>query len=143
MKIHQLTPVYAVSPQINPEDFSALVEAGFTTIINNRPCSEIPPSHQADVMKIAADAAGLNFIVLPATQEMMNPDLAAQQKEVCAQSDGPVLAYCASGTRCTIIWAMMQVGEMDTYSIMNIAADHGYDLLMMRDQLDTLADNKY
>jgi uncharacterized protein (TIGR01244 family) len=141
MEIHQLTPVYAVSPQINPEDLPAIAEAGFTTIINNRPCNEIPQSHQADIMKIAADAAGLNFIVLPASHAMLNPDLAAQQKEVCSQSDGPVLAYCASGTRCTIIWAMMQAGDMDTYKIVKIAADHGYDLRMMRDQLDSMAGN--
>ncbi|MDE0969203.1 MAG: TIGR01244 family sulfur transferase [Octadecabacter sp.] len=141
MEIHQLTPIYAVSPQINPEDLPDLAKAGFTTIINNRPCNEIPMSHQADAMKIAAEAAGLNFIVLPATHAMMNPSLAAQQKEVCMQSDGPVLAYCASGTRCTIIWAMMQAGDMDTCNIVNIAANHGYDLRMMRDQLNSLAGN--
>ncbi|AGI66981.1 hypothetical protein DUF442 [Octadecabacter antarcticus 307] len=139
MDIRQLTPDYAVAPQIDPEDLPALAQAGFTTIINNRPCSEIPPSHQADAMQIAADAAGLTFVVLPATHTALTPDLAVQQKQACAQSDGPVLAYCASGTRCTIIWAMMQAGGMDTSDILQTAADHGYDLGAMRRQLDALA----
>jgi uncharacterized protein (TIGR01244 family) len=136
MDIRQLTPAYAVSPQIDPEDFAALAQAGFTTIIDNRPCSEIPPSHQADAMQIAADAAGLTFVVLPATHATLTPDLASQQKQACMQSDGPVLAYCASGTRCTIIWAMMQAGVMGTDDIIQTAADHGYDLRAMRGQLD-------
>jgi uncharacterized protein (TIGR01244 family) len=136
MDIRQLTPAYAVSPQIDPEDLAALAQVGFTTIIDNRPCSEIPPSHQADAMQIAADAAGLTFVVLPATHATLTPDLASQQKQACMQSDGPVLAYCASGTRCTIIWAMMQAGVMGTDDIIQTAADHGYDLRAMRGQLD-------
>jgi uncharacterized protein (TIGR01244 family) len=140
MDIRQLTPAYAVSPQIEPEDMAALAQAGFTTIINNRPCSEIQPSHQADAMQIAADAAGLTFVVLPATHATLTPVLAAQQKQACAQSEGPVLAYCASGTRCTIIWAMMQAGVMGTDDIVQTAADQGYDLRAMRSQLDALTD---
>jgi uncharacterized protein (TIGR01244 family) len=138
MDIRQITPAYAVSPQIDPEDFATLARAGFTTIINNRPCSEIPPSQQVDAMQRAADAAGLKLVVLPATHATLTPDLAAQQKQVCEQSDGPVLAYCASGTRCTIIWAMMQAGNMDASVIIQTAADHGYDLRAMRGQLDAL-----
>jgi uncharacterized protein (TIGR01244 family) len=140
MDIRQLTPAYAVSPQIEPEDMAALAQAGFTTIINNRPCSEIQPSHQADAMQIAADAAGLTFVVLPATHATLTPVLAARQRQACAQSEGPVLAYCASGTRCTIIWAMMQAGVMGTDDIVQTAADQGYDLRAMRSQLDALTD---
>lgn len=139
MDIRQLTPDYAVSPQIDPVDCAALAQAGFTTIINNRPCSEIPPSHQADAMRTAAEAAGLAFITLPVTHMTLSSDLAAQQKDVCARSDGPVLAYCASGTRCTIVWAMMQAGDLDTGQIVQTAADHGYDLRAMQGQLEALA----
>ena len=37
-----LTPRYTVSPQITPEDIPAIKEAGFTTVICNRPDQEIP-----------------------------------------------------------------------------------------------------
>ena len=90
-------------------------------------------------MRIAAEAAGLAFITLPVTHATLSPDLAAQQKDACAGSSGPVLAYCASGTRCTIVWAMMQAGELGTDSIVQTAADHGYDLRAMQDQLNALA----
>lgn len=139
MDIRPLTPAYAVSPQIDPSDMPVIVQAGYTTIIDNRPCAEIPPSHQADAMRIAAEAAGLSFVVLPVTHATLSPDLAAQQKDACAESSGPVLAYCASGTRSTIVWAMGQAGELDTNVIVQTAADQGYDLSGMRGQLDALA----
>lgn len=135
MDIRPLTPDYAVSPQVEPEDFASIAAAGFTTVINNRPCSEIPESHQADNMRVAAEAAGLKFVVLPLTHATINPQTAEAQKAACDASDGPVFAYCASGTRCTIIWALTQAGSQTPDDIIRTAADQGYDISMMRGQL--------
>ncbi len=151
MDIRPLTARYAVSPQIDPEDVPAIAAAGFTTLINNRPCSEIPPSHQADVMAQAAEAAGLKYVVLPIVHSSLGPDLAKAQAEACDASDGPVFAYCASGTRCTIVWAMAQAmgetmgqkvcetGTPDADIIVNAASAQGYDLTAMHGQLQALA----
>lgn len=139
MDIRPLSDSYAVSPQIDPEDMAAIAAQGFTTIINNRPCAEIPPSHQKDVMQAAAEAAGLDFVVLPVTHATLSLDLAAQQKAACATASGPVLAYCASGTRSSIVWALGQAGEMETDAIIDAAAAQGYDLSQMRGQLDAIA----
>lgn len=135
MDIRPLTPDYAVSPQVNPEDFVAIAAAGYTTVINNRPCDEIPPSHHAEVMQGAALAAGLTYIALPLTHQMINKDGAAAQKAACDAASGPVFAYCASGTRCTIVWAIGQSGVMEPDAIISAAADQGYDISMMRGQL--------
>jgi uncharacterized protein (TIGR01244 family) len=53
---------YAVSPQITPEDARAIGEAGFTTVICNRPDSEIGPDQQAEAVRRAVEAAGLRFV---------------------------------------------------------------------------------
>lgn len=140
MDIRPLTPDYAVSPQVNPEDFAAIAAAGFTTVINNRPCEEIPPSHHADVMRAAAEAAGLTFVVMPLTHATLNQKTADAQKAACDASRGPVFAYCASGTRCTIIWAFSQARNMAPDDILRAAATQGYDIAMMRDQLSQLHD---
>ncbi len=151
MDIRPLTTRYAVSPQINPEDLPAIAAAGFKTVINNRPCSEIPPSHQTDVMAEAAAAAGLNYVVLPIVHSSLGPDLAKAQAQACESAEGPVLAYCASGTRCTIVWAMAQaMGETmgqaicetetpDADTIVNAAAAQGYDIGMLHGQLAALS----
>ena len=111
MDIRQITPDYFVSPQIDPADLPAIAEAGFTRVICNRPDAENPPSHQADVMAQAAQDAGLDFKVLPLTHQTMTPDNVAAQMGFVADAPGKVLAYCASGTRCTVIWALGQAPE--------------------------------
>lgn len=138
MDIRPITPDYAVSPQVNPEDFAAIAQAGFTTVINNRPCMEIPRSHQADVMRTAAEAAGLNYIALPLTHDAINEDTARAQRDVCNASDGPVFAYCASGTRSTIIWALAHGRDMDPDAILAAASTQGYDISMLRGALARL-----
>jgi uncharacterized protein (TIGR01244 family) len=50
-----------------------------------------------------------------------------------------VLAYCASGTRSSIVWSLGQAGKMPTDAIIAATAQAGYDLAGMRGQLDMLA----
>ena len=59
MDIRALTPTYAVSPQIDPEDLPAIKAAGYTVVIDNRPDGEIPPHLHTPVMEEAAKAGKL------------------------------------------------------------------------------------
>ena len=139
MDIRYITPEYAVSPQIAADDMDAIAAAGFTTIICNRPDAEVPPSHQAAAIEAAAKAAGLAFAVNPVTHQSLNMDMVAAQMAAMQGSTGPVLAYCASGTRSSIVWSLGQAGKMPTDDIINATAKAGYDLAGMRGQLDALA----
>lgn len=139
MDIRQLSPTHAVSPQIAVEDIPAIAEAGFTTIICNRPDVEVPPSHQAAAIEAAAKAAGLHFVINPVTHQSLNMDMVTDQKTAIEASDGPSLAYCASGTRSSIVWSLGQAGTIPTDEIISATAAAGYDLGGMRGQLDALA----
>ncbi len=139
MHIRHLSPTYAVSPQIDPSDIAGIAEAGFKTIICNRPDAEVPPSHQSIVMEAAAKHAGLNFVAIPVTHQGLNMDMIDAQKAAIEASDGPTLAYCASGTRSSIVWAFGQANEMAADDILAATAAAGYDLGGMRPQLDALA----
>ena len=139
MDIRPLSPTFAVSPQIGVEDIPAIVAAGYTTIICNRPDAEVPPSHQAQAIGAAATAAGLNFIVKPVTHQGLNMELIADQKANMDAADGPILAYCASGTRSSIVWSFAQAGEMPTSDIIAATSAAGYDLGGMGPQIDAIA----
>lgn len=139
MDIRQITPRYAVSPQIDPEDIAAIKAAGFTTIICNRPDAEISPSHHAAVIAEAATAAGLAFHVLPLTHQTMTPDRVAEQRALIEAATGPVLAYCASGTRSSVVWSLGQAGHLPVDEIMQATSRAGYDLSGLRPQLDMIA----
>ncbi|TNC73876.1 TIGR01244 family sulfur transferase [Rubellimicrobium roseum] len=134
MDIRRITPDYAVSPQIAPEDVPELVAAGFRTVVCNRPDSEIPMELSSEVMRITVEAAGLTFVDNPVTHPTMTPERIAAQAE--AMEKGPVLAYCASGTRSSILWSLAQAGRMPTDEILSATARAGYDLSALRPRLD-------
>jgi uncharacterized protein (TIGR01244 family) len=135
MDIRQITPRFFVSPQINPDDMDALSAAGITRILCNRPDAEVPPSHCAAAIRAAAEAAGLSFAEQPLTHQTMVPDVIAQNRALGVDSGDVVLAYCASGTRSTIAWALGQAGEMEAQDIINAARNGGYDLANMQQVL--------
>jgi len=139
MDIRQLSPNYAVSPQIAVEDVPAIAQAGFTTIICNRPDPEVPPSHQANAIEAAAKAAGLGFIVIPVTHQDLNMEMVAAQKSAIDASNGPVLAYCASGTRCSIVWSLALATELSADDIIATTTAAGYSLDGLRPRLEMIA----
>ncbi|SEN87713.1 TIGR01244 family protein [Pseudorhodobacter antarcticus] len=139
MDIRALTPTYAVSPQIDLTDLAAIKAAGFTTVIDNRPDGEIPPSHHATAMQTAAQAAGLAFVINPIIGGMMTMDNVTAQAAAITASSGPVLAYCASGNRSSVVWALAHAGQMPTDDLIGIPARFGYELGGLRDQLDAMA----
>lgn len=139
MDIRPLSPAYAVSPQIDPSDLPAIAAAGYTTIICNRPDAEIPPSHHAETMAAAAREAGLEFVIAPVTHPTIGPDTIGRQMAVLQESAGPVLAYCASGTRSSILWALGQAGTLSADDILGATEAAGYDLSPLRPQLEALA----
>jgi uncharacterized protein (TIGR01244 family) len=137
MDIRPVTDRYSVSPQIAPQDIPAIRDAGYTAIICNRPDAENPPELQAAAMEVAAKAAGLDFTVIPLTHQTMTPDNIARQELAVSQSKGPVLAYCASGTRCTVIWSLARAADgMSADEILSTAAKAGYDLSRLRPHLE-------
>jgi uncharacterized protein (TIGR01244 family) len=139
MDIRPLTPTYAVSPQISPEDLPLIAEAGFSTVICNRPDAENPPEWQAAAMAEAAAAAGLQFHNLPLTHQTMTPENVARQRDLIDAASGPVLAYCASGTRSSVIWSLGQAGHLSTDQILAATAQAGYQLDQLRPALDAMA----
>nr|WP_319947902.1 TIGR01244 family sulfur transferase [uncultured Shimia sp.] len=139
MDIRQITPRYFVSPQISAEDIPAVVAAGISTVICNRPDAEIPPSHHALALKATAEAAGLTFVVNPLTHDTMTPDRLALQRDTLEQSDGKVLAYCASGTRSTVAWCLGQAKSIPVDDILGAAQSGGYALDALRPTLEQIA----
>ena len=126
MDIRQITDRFFAAPQIEAADFAALAEAGFG--LNNRPDNEVGPDQHSETMRAAAESAGLKYVVNPLTMDTMTPDRQALQRDSAAGCEGKVLAYCRSGTRSTICWALSQAKDMDVADIVNAAANGGYDV---------------
>ena len=55
---------------------------------------------------------------------------------------GPVIAYCRSGNRSTVLWALNQAGRMPEDEILSTADAAGYDLSGVRPLIASLASRK-
>lgn len=142
MDTRPITPRYWVAPQLTVEDMPAIAAAGFTTVICNRPDSEVAPDLQSGAIGAAARAAGLRFEVLELTQQTLTPENARRQRALIEGADGNVLAYCRSGTRCSVIWALGQLGDMPVDEILSRTAAAGYDLSANRHAFEQMARNR-
>jgi uncharacterized protein (TIGR01244 family) len=139
MEIRPLSETFAVSPQIAPEDLAAIKAAGFTTIVCNRPDGEIPPEVQADAIRKVAEAEGMRFVMNPLSHGSLTMEHIEAQGRALAESSGPVFAYCASGNRSSILWALSQAGKIPTDDLVEAGARAGYNLEVVRPQIDQLA----
>jgi uncharacterized protein (TIGR01244 family) len=137
MDIRALTPDYAVSPQIALADLAGIKAAGYTTVIDNRPDGEIPPDLHSYNMRAAAEALGLVFHVNPVIGGALTAENVSLQAEIMAHADGPVFAYCASGNRCSIVWALTEAGKQSADELISVPAKFGYNLEHLRPILDT------
>ena len=139
MEIRPLSPRYAVSPQISVEHLPAIAAAGIKTVICNRPDNEVESHQQTDAIRAAAKAAGLNYEVLELTQATMTPQNVALQRALIDGAEGPILAYCRSGTRCSMVWALAHAGDLTPDEILAATTAAGYQLSDMRPILEQLA----
>lgn len=100
--INALTDNFAVAPQLSAEDMQAVADAGFKSVIINRPDLEGGPDQplSAEVMA-AARVAGLEVEYQPVVSGAMTPEDVARFAQLLKALPGPVLAYCRTGTRCS------------------------------------------
>lgn len=134
-----VTPDFAVAPQLEAADFGRAAEAGFRTLINNRPEGEAPGQMSADAVRQAAQEAGLALHEYPFAGPPPRQVVEATA-QILAQAERPVLAFCRSGTRSVTAWAFAEAlaGKRKTDEIIALAAGAGYDLSGARGALDQL-----
>lgn len=141
MDLRQITPELSVSPQILPEDLPELAEQGFRVVINNRPDAEVGDAESGAAMQAAAEAAGMDYRAIPFVPGQITQAMVDAQAEALALP-GRKIAYCRSGNRSTVLWALTQAGEAPTDSLLQTAAEAGYDLSGIRSMIDALAARK-
>lgn len=138
--IIELTADVSVAPQLGEVDFAEIARRGFRSIINNRPDDEtgvtVLSGHAAEL----AAKAGLAYRAIPCPPaEVTEAALVDAVAEALDELPAPVLLYCRSGTRSTLLWAQSQAGRVDTDTLIETAARGGYDIAVIRDELDERA----
>jgi uncharacterized protein (TIGR01244 family) len=124
-----------VAGQLLPEDVAEAAEQGVTMIVNNRPDGEQPGQPAGSEIEAAAQAAGIEYRHIP-VQGGLSSDQVQAMAEAIEATKGTMLAFCASGTRSTYLWALARArGGEDAEAIVAKAAGAGYDLTPLRPYL--------
>ena len=108
MDAKKLADALSVSPQIAVADIAAIKEAGFNSIICNRPDGEASGQPPFSAIAAGAKAAGLVVGYLPITPGRMTPEEVATFGKLMQDLPKPVLAYCRTGARSSSLWAKLQ-----------------------------------
>jgi len=101
-----------VAPQLSAADMATVAQAGFRSVINNRPDFEggADQPTAADIAAAAAQA-GLTYRHLPVNGAYQSPEEIAAFGALLRELPRPVLAFCRSGARSTRLFVAATSGS--------------------------------
>lgn len=135
-----VTDSFLASPQISIADVAEAAGQGVKLIINNRPDEEDPNQPSGGAIAAAARDAGLDYVAIPVTHAGFSIPQVEAMRSALDANDGKTLAFCRSGTRSTLLWALAEAHDgRDPETIANEAAGAGYDVAPIRSIMDAFA----
>lgn len=134
-----LTSDIFVSPQIGVDAVAEAKALGVTLIINNRPEGESDDQVPGAEIEAAARAEGMDYVAIPITHSGFSQPQVEAMVAALEGAEGKILAYCRSGTRSTLLWALAESAQGgDPDALTNMAAKAGYDVGPVRPLMDML-----
>lgn len=135
----QITETVFASPQIDVAAIEKAQRLGIVRVINNRPEGESDDQTPGDEIEAAARAAGIDYVAIPVSHAGFSQAQIDAMEQALAV-EGPVLAYCRSGTRSTLLWALARAKAGDNPAVIaSKAAGAGYDVTPVRELIEMFA----
>lgn len=127
--VTKLEEGFHVGPQITPDEVAQLADAGFGFIINNRPDLEEDGQPTGADIHAAAAAAGMGYAHVPVERGISPAEVDAETEALEEAGTRRVFAFCRSGTRSTLLWALARHGQgRDNDDLRAAAEAAGYSL---------------
>ena len=118
-----------VAGQIAVGDLAEARRLGVTVVVNNRPDAEEPGQPPSAEIEAACTAAGITYLHIPIARGIGPADVEAMQSALDAAHPGKLLAFCRSGTRSTLAWALARREQGASVEQLTTAAETaGYSL---------------
>lgn len=125
----QLDDKTMISGQVDPADVPQLAEQGVALIINNRPDGEEPGQPLSAEIEAAAKAAGIGYRFIPIVRGIGPSDVEAMHEALHSCEQGKILAFCRTGTRSTLAWAVARSEDgVPVEEIQSAAQNAGVDI---------------
>jgi uncharacterized protein (TIGR01244 family) len=105
LPVHAIAPDVCVAPQLTAEAMPEAAQAGFKSVVNNRPDFEHGPDQPTSAqIEAAARSAGLEYRHLPVAGGYQSPEEIAAMAKLLAELPRPLLMFCRSGARSTRLY---------------------------------------
>ncbi len=129
MERKKISDNLSVSSQLRLEDIAFLKAEGIKTIICNRPDGEDPGQLEHDKIQQEAIKNKMEFHFMPVASGKMTPQDGDDFYNIIHNAPEPIHAYCRTGTRCSILWALSELkAGTAREQILGQASQAGYDL---------------
>jgi len=138
MKFAKINNELTVSDQITIEDLKEIQAQGYKTIFCNRPDQESEGQLTFSIIEKEAQNLGIKAIHQPVIGGQISDDDIAQFGSSFELAQKPIFAYCRTGTRCSMLWALSHVKTLPIDEILSKAQIAGYDLSPIKDRLNLL-----
>ena len=106
MKFAKINNELTVSDQITIEDLKEIQAQGYKTIFCNRPDQESEGQLTFSTIEKEAQNLGIKAIHQPVIGGQISDDDISQFGSSFELAQKPIFAYCRTGTRCSMLWAL-------------------------------------
>ena len=125
----QLDDKTLVDGQIGPGDVATLKAMGVTLIVNNRPDGEDADQPTSEEIEAAARDAGVDYRHVPIARGLGPSDIEAMREAMHSVGEGKLFAFCRSGNRSTLAWAVAKSEDgVPREELDRLANQAGFDL---------------
>ena len=141
MSILKLTDNLYIAPQLTQADTAEAARLGIRSVICNHPDGEEPGQPDFAQVQQWLAAEGIDDVQhQPVAAPTIQAGDVARFKALRQSSHTPVLAYCRTGTRCSLLWGLDQAAAgMPVAEIIAAAGQAGVDLGNFTERLQAAA----
>jgi sulfide:quinone oxidoreductase len=128
MKTATLPPGLTILAQPGVAEIDALADRGIRSVIGNRPDGESPDQTEWFALKAAATKRGMEAVHIPVVASQISEDDIAAFRKALENLPKPIAAFCRSGMRSTLLWALVNQAGLSVEERLRTAAQEGFDL---------------
>jgi uncharacterized protein (TIGR01244 family) len=138
-----ITPSFAVTGALAPEDFPKIAALGFCAVVSNRPDGEEEGQLTGRDESVLAWQSGLSFRHVPVGRDELFTDLAVEgMADALNGLEGPVLAHGKSGLRSVVLWAAASARSGPIECVLEALQRAGFNPDALRHELEAQANRK-
>lgn len=106
LRVLPLDPDVYAAGQLFETDLKLVSEQGVKTLINNRPDGEVGGQPLSADIGAAAEKLGMRYVYFPVVSGRITPEDVEGFGELARDLEKPMLLFCRTGARSTMLWEL-------------------------------------